>query len=93
MTLQEVNRVLHFLSATYGDRFTLQDETPDAWQFILRDLDMDSATYAVERHVNEASWPPTPADVLRLARTRRVRCPLHGHAQPCGKCAHEAACA
>jgi len=66
MTEKQVNDLLLFVAALYGERFKMNIFTKHAWYLCVCHVEsFEVAKGAVIRHAQTSQFPPTPAELLK----------------------------
>lgn len=68
MTIQEFSTLAKGMKAVYADpKFIADDYAMSVWYAMLKDLTYTQVTAAVQRYMMSEKFPPTVADIRRLA--------------------------
>jgi hypothetical protein len=63
MNKAQVIQLLNEIKGTYGNKFEINEHTPNAWHKYLADMEYELAIKRLARHVEKDDFPPTIADL------------------------------
>lgn len=72
MNKQQVDDFIALIAGSYPS-FELTKDRVKAWRMMLQDIDIDTATHRLKKHVAVNKFPPSIAEILNPGDTRRRR--------------------
>lgn len=63
MTKEQVVKLLGEIKGIYGNKFELNEHTPNSWFKHLAELDFESVQKIIDRYAAHEKFPPTISDI------------------------------